>query len=198
MMSGIMFLLVEGICNKDKRKHIIKTVFIIGIFSVLGFLTAYIIHAYMYGAGDIVAGIKSMQVDLIERRTFGNASDFAPEYANSLNASIFDVLRKYFWSSGRPLDGKLMLLVGLVTILALIYQKKKLKLNNRFDIALFVVTLLTTLSWIILGKSHSYIHTHMNFVLFYMGWMQVSIYIVCKTLLVNNGTQIKIVQEKEQ
>jgi hypothetical protein len=197
MMSGIMFLLVEAICKPEKRKALFKAILIIGILSVLGFLTAYMIHAYMYGEGDIVGGIKAMQVDLIERRTFGDASDFAPMYADSLNASIVDVLVKYFWSAGRKYDGKLMLLIGLVTILVIICKKKLLKLDNRFDIALFVVTLFTSVSWLILAKSHSYLHTHISFVLFYMGWVQACIYIICKTLLATRGTQIKLDQERE-
>lgn len=199
MMSGIMFLLVEWVCNKEKRKNIFKTVLIIGVVSVAGFICAYVIHAYMYGSGNIIDGLKLMQVNLIEKRTFGNAADFDPVCADSLNASIFDVLLKYFWTAGgllagRPLDGKLMLFIAIVTIGALIYQRKKLDLNNNFEICLFIVTLLTTLSWLVLGKSHSYVHTHMNFVLFYMGWVQVSIYIICKTALDMHKISVNIVK----
>ena len=41
---------------------------------------------------------------------------------------------------------------------------------------MFLVFLATTLSWIILGKSHSYIHTHINFVLWYFGFVQICLY----------------------
>ena len=34
-----------------------------------------------------------------------------------------------------------------------------------------------------LGKSHSFVHTHMNFVLFYIGWVQNRFYIITKVLL---------------
>ena len=183
MMTGIMFLLVEWICNKEKRKSIFKTIFIIGICSLAGFIAAYIIHAYMYGSGNIFEGFKLMKVNLIERRTFGNASDFDPMFADSLNASIWDVIIKYFWFAGSPLDGKLMCIIMVVTVFALIYQKTVLKENNTFEVSIFIISLLTTISWIVLGKAHSYIHTHMNFVLFYMGWVQISIYILCKTII---------------
>lgn len=186
MMSGIMFLIVEFICNRKERKKIFKSIFVIGVLSLAGFLTAYIIHAYIYGSGNIIDGLKHMQVDLIERRTFGNAADFDTIYADSLNASIMDVLIKYFWTSGGPLDGKLMLIVTVVSVAVILYRKIVLKESVKFDASLFIITLWSTISWYVLGKSHSYIHTHMNFVLFYMGWIQSSIYIICKSLIRTN------------
>ena len=45
---------------------------------------------------------------------------------------------------------------------------------------MFIVFLCTTLSWFVLGKAHSYIHTHMNYVLWYFGFVQISIYIIIK------------------
>jgi hypothetical protein len=158
----------------------------------MGFLVAYMLHAYIYGSGNILYGIKQMQVDLIERRTYGNAANYDLRFANSLNASVLDVLIEYFWSCGRPLDGKLIFVMAVATVVSLIYQRKVLKLRNTFEISLFAVTLLTCISWFILGKAHSYIHTGLNFVLFYMGWVQVSIYIICKTFFEKNKIQINI------
>lgn len=178
MMAGITFLVVEFICNNRARKELSKCIVIIGILSILGFISAYIIHAFIYGSGNILDGLKMMQVDLVEKRTFGNAADFDPVLTDSLNASIFDVLVKYFWSSGRPLDGKIMMFLAFVTSLILAIRKFILKKQIKFEFSLFVVSLLATLSWLVLGKSHSYIHTHMNFVLFYFGWVQVCIYII--------------------
>jgi hypothetical protein len=45
---------------------------------------------------------------------------------------------------------------------------------------LCIVSFLTCTSWFILGKSHSFIHVHMNYVLWYFGSVQVSLYIVLK------------------
>lgn len=187
MMSGIMFLLVEFICNKEERKSIIKSIFIIGVLSVAGFVLAYGIHAYIYGSGNILEGLKLMQVDLIERRTFGNAADFDAFYEDSLNASVFDVLVKYFWASGQASDGKLMLFIALVTGGVLAFEKFKMKKDIKFELSLFIIALCATLSWLILAKSHSYVHIHMNFVLFYFGWVQTSIYIVCNFFIEATG-----------
>ena len=45
---------------------------------------------------------------------------------------------------------------------------------------MFIVFLGTTLSWFILGKAHSYVHTHMNYVLWYFGFIQICLYIIIK------------------
>lgn len=192
MMSGILFLVVEWICNKKDRKELTKVIFIVGICSLLGFVVSYIIHAFLYGKGDIIDGLQAMQVHLIQRRTFGNATDFAPVYTDSLNASILDVLKKYFFTIRSYSYGILF----VITVIALIYQRKILKKNNVFEISIFVVALWSTISWFILGKSHSYIHTHLNFVMFYMGWVQISCYIICKVILESKKMQLKLVKKE--
>lgn len=193
MMSGIMFLIVEWICNKKKRKEMAKTIIIVGTCSVLGFITAYLIHAYLFGNGNIIGGLKSLQVGLIQRRTFGNSADFDPVFADSLNASIFDVLKKYLCSSGSYFYG----LLFCISLAALFYQRKCLKKNNTFEISIFFFSFFSTVSWFILGKAHSYIHTHLNFVLFYMGWVQVSCYIICNVLLESKKLRLEFIKDKE-
>ena len=54
-----------------------------------------------------------------------------------------------------------------------ILRKRK---NCYRDMVMYIMFLVTTLSWIILGKSHSYIHTHINFVLWYFGFIQICLY----------------------
>jgi len=200
MMSAILFLIVEWICNKEKRKTLTKGVFCVGVFCVLGFVMAMLVHAYIYADGHIVQGIAGILEDLVQRRTFGDAAAFDPAYAESLNASIFDVLKKYFWSAGEFMYGKRMLLLFIVAIIALIYQRIVLKEKNLFEISIFLISFLATVSWLVLGKAHSYIHTHMNFVMFYMGWAQISVYIICKAILEKKKIKMltgSIIQEVE-
>ena len=196
MMTGIMFLMVEWVCNKESRRNIFKTIFIVGICSLAGFLAAFIIHAFIYGSGDVLNGFKMLQAELVERRTFGSATNFDPAYAESLEASVLDVLVKYFWSTDGILGGKPMCFIFVITVIALMYQKFVLKEHNKFEVSLFIITLLTTISWFVLGKAHSYIHTHMNFVLFFMGWIQVSFYILCKTIIVKKNMRLMLKGEE--
>lgn len=192
MMTGIMFLMVEVVCNKSKRRDNIKAIFLIGICSVIGFIIAYMIHAYVFGNGDILDGLKQMQVYLIERRTYGNAAKFGDDCTDSLNASVIATVVKYFGASQLFADGFLNLLLLILTIGCLIYQRKVLIENNKFDICMFIVTLLGPLSWVVLAKSHSYMHTHINVVLFYMGWIQTCLYIICKVIIRKAGIRILV------
>lgn len=47
---------------------------------------------------------------------------------------------------------------------------------------LFVLSLLSPLSWLILAKSHSYVHISLNISLFALGYMQVCGYILVKRI----------------
>lgn len=183
MMTAIMFMIAEWICNKEKRKELTKNIFFVGVFCLIGFILALVVHAGIYSDGSLVEGFKDIWKNLVQRRTFGEAEEFDAVYTDSLNASIFDVLKMYFWSSGVFFYGKRMLLLLVTATTALIYQRAILKEKNVFEISLFLVSLFATVSWFVLGKAHSYIHTHMNFAMFYMGWAQISMYIICKAIL---------------
>lgn len=196
MMTGIMFLTAEWFSIKEKRKELFKVIFIIGIMSVLGFAAAYVLHAYWYGDGDIISGLKLLKVNLIERRTFGNASDFAPVYADSLNASVFAVLKKYLWE-GDYYAGKVILLLLVITSVCLIYQNRILHKKNIFEISLFLVALATSLSWFVLAKAHSYIHTHMNFAMWCMGFVQVCFYLIIKIILETKKIKLSLTSLEE-
>lgn len=50
--------------------------------------------------------------------------------------------------------------------------------NKDKEIVLLVLSMMATLSWIVLAKSHSYIHIHMNFVLWYFGYVQMCMYLI--------------------
>jgi len=43
---------------------------------------------------------------------------------------------------------------------------------------MYVFFLLTSISWFYLAKSHSYIHHHMNYVMWYFGFVQICLYII--------------------
>ena len=180
MLSGILFIFVELflVGKKEKKDYLIGLV-IIGLLCLLGFICALGIHAYMYGDGDLIDGLEGVKSNLVMRRTYGNSSNFANKYADSLNASVFAVLFRYFVFNIRsPLDGPIIFVFFILTIIVLCYQRKALKKNNNFEICLFVISLLAPLSWLVLAKAHSYIH--MNFVIFYMGWVQSCLYIIMR------------------
>lgn len=50
------------------------------------------------------------------------------------------------------------------------------RVESRWELILYFLSALCTLSWYVLGKSHSLIHTYMNYGLWYFGFVQMLIY----------------------
>jgi hypothetical protein len=187
MLSSIMFLIVEWVCSikkgKEKRQYsnsLLRSILGIGIMSLLGFTVTLLIHSWMRGAGDILTGLNDIYRNDVLRRTFGNVADFPESYTLSLNASIADVLLQYLTRDGAGLIA-LLLLIATTAIMIYKHKTKCQPLDTEFW--LFIVSFLTCTSWFVLGKSHSASHPQVNYVLWYMGYIQVCTYIVVKFVL---------------
>ena len=187
MLSSIMFLFVEWVCTIKKGREyrhygnsLLKAIFMIGIMSLIGFAVTLLIHSHIRGAGDILAGLKDIYKNDVLRRTYGTAADFPERLAGSLNASVTYVLIIYFTRFGL---GKFALFLLIATTAIMVYKHiaKRHPLNTQFW--LFIVSLMTCISWFVLAKSHSWVHVGLNFVLWYMGYIQVCTYIVLKFVL---------------
>ena len=192
MMGGIVFLIAEWFRDKVNRKEYTKDIIIVGLMSVFGFVAAYLIHAYACGNGDIANGLSFMKTNLWGRRmslmsSVVNGSDTI--LLESIKASVFSVLKMYMFAG---LEGKLVSLFLFSAIICIIYQRKVLKRDNRFEMYLLVGMFLGAISWLVLAKPHSYIHTHINFVIWYMGFMQTCMYIVLNTLLEKKNIKLSI------
>lgn len=169
-----------------KSRRIFAVIFSMGVSALLGFAFALIIHAYLRGDRNIITGLKNIYHQDVLRRTLGgNPEDFHPVYKDSLEASILAVIRKYYHFgteiiSGIP--GRLFSFITVCPILIFCFKKISGKLDNN-DVIMYFVFYLSCISWYILGKSHSYIHTHMNYVLWYFGFVQICFYVIAKQLL---------------
>ena len=60
----------------------------------------------------------------------------------------------------------------------MVTQKLSSITDNYANTQGYTVSFLATISWFVLAKAHSYIHTHMNYVLWYFGFVQVCLYIL--------------------
>ncbi|CAG8871562.1 hypothetical protein PS627_04510 [Pseudomonas fluorescens] len=149
------------------------------IACVLGFACALLIHAGMRG-DTIAQGLVNILEQDVKRRTYGDPSHFDPILRESLTASISDVLIIYWtrWISpvvaGIPKEGlnvaTLFILVGLVWSLI---RKQAVGLKV---LSVLVVYFLASISWLVVAKAHSYVHTQLNFVLWYFGFIQALAY----------------------
>lgn len=161
---------------------------------LIGFITVSVavigaiiiqISALALMKGDLIAGWN----DFAERvlyRTYGNPLMFDQQLAASLKASVGEVLYKY-WTDGQPvfkigqvLSANAAQLVSPLMVLILgaalyVLWRDRFEPDRRTQAMaitfLAVVSLISSLSWMIVAKAHSYIHTHMNYVLWHVPFL---------------------------
>lgn len=191
MMGLISFPLAELVCalaDKDKKraKQLFISVFSLGICALAGFGAAILAHAQLRGEGDLLSGIRIIIERDVLRRTIGaDLNQFDPVYWPSFNASIPETIGLYFNFKTQiitGLPGNLFPLLSLLPLMAFALDWHHGRLSVR-TAALYVIFALASLSWFLLAKSHSYIHTHLNFVLWYFGFIQVCFYVLLDKLL---------------
>ncbi len=190
MLGMISFLLVDLIVaasRGDKERCILlsRTVVGMGLAALAGFMIAIAIHGRMRGAGDIIKGIKDIfERDVLRRVGGGDMNELAERYWPSLNASTWETCGKYFRFSTEVVTGMAGNLFPLLcmTPLGIFWcDRHKRCLDQRLP-AMYTVSFLTSISWIVLAKPHSYIHTTMNYVLWYFGFVQICVYTVCRKI----------------
>ncbi|WP_143008455.1 hypothetical protein [Pseudobutyrivibrio sp. YE44] len=192
MMALIAFLIVDLIISgvtKNKEMGVLqfKAIVIIGVAALAGFMTAICIHASLKGQGNILEGISEIiEKDVLRRTTGADYNDYEISdidniwVINSFNASVWAVYNVYFKFSTEIITGIPGNLFPLTCIIPLIlfvgdYYKKKVVVEH---IAMYVAFFLTSISWFCLAKAHSYVHIHMNYVLWYFGFIQTCFYVI--------------------
>jgi len=152
-------------------------------FTILCFQVASVRGKFMDGVGHIVYSF--------EKRTWGNPHDFAPVYTPGLESGPVHVIVTYlegtFFDANQYLSGSIPFISGdllkvsyeelliffLVMSGLLYFLRSRVSDGNekRKLLALIFATwfsLLAPLSWFIIFKPHSYVHTHMNFIVWQM------------------------------
>ena len=207
MLGMISFLVVDLICalfrrDKENAKLLFKTTFFVGLFAVLGFVVALLMHAGIRGAGALFHGLELIyRYDVLKRISVStDAALFEnPLLQESIVAPLGSVLRSYFGFTTEiilGIPGKLFTILTILPVFIFVmqYVKKKLNIN---DMLLYVVFFITSISWFVLAKPHSHIHKHMNYVLWYFGFVQICFYIILNHIR-NGLIQKEKVDLKEQ
>lgn len=191
MMGMIAFPLVDlalAVANKNKPQIILlfRTIFIMGIISICAFMAAICVHASLRGGGDVISGIKFiLEQDVLRRTGGGDMNDFDTIYWASFNASVWETIKKYFHFSTEiitGITGNLFPLLCIVPLCIFTYEYYTKKLNIEL-IAMYLIFFFSSISWFCLAKGHSYIHTHMNYVLWYFGFVQICLYVIVNKFL---------------
>lgn len=193
MISFLLVDLVKAFMNKDKRSFILlfRTTFMVGIAALVGFMTAICIHADLRGSGDVLEGIKTIfEQDVLRRTMGGDLNAFKEELWPSFNASVWETFCRYFkfpradeYGVMLPseiivgVEGNLFPALCIIPLCLFAFDYKRHKLNVEQP-AMYVVFFLASISWFCLAKSHSYVHPHMNYVLWYFGYVQICFYVI--------------------
>lgn len=197
MMGLISFLLVDFVLslkNRDRESalRLGKCIVIIGVLALLGFFVAISMHGYLRGNGNIFEGIKIIFEQDVLRRTQGaDLNEFAQVYWPSFNASVWETVSQYFRFNTEVITGipgNLFPVICIAPLVIFAYEVKNKKVNYEL-IIMYVIFFATSISWFCLAKGHSYIHLHVNFVLWYFGYIQVCLYIIVKKIA--DGFRIK-------
>lgn len=193
MLGMISFLLVDfvkAVFVKNRKETVLlfRTIFVLGMIALAGFVTAIFIHSFIRGSGNFLVGAKEIfEQDVLRRTNGADFNMFSEELWESFNASLWETYSKYFHFSTEIITGvpgNLFPLLCLAPLCIFVYDFHKKRLNREL-LSMYVISFLTSISWFCLAKSHSYVHTHMNYVLWYFGYIQICLYVI-----VNKFTEI--------
>ena len=158
----------------------IKTCFWVGVMCLSGFVFALMVHASIRG-DNIMAGLSSIYELDVMRRTYGDPNMFDPVLRDSLRASPLSVLKIYIFNWSKPLilgiHGGLFSLLIAFALMDLVIRFFTKNPTFKRDGMVFLVMASAPLSWFILAKAHSSIHHHLNFVLWYYGFVPALLYV---------------------
>ena len=213
MLGAILFLLADlGMAllvekDREKFRRVFACLFMVGIAALLGFMLAIVIHASIRGEGNITEGIRSIYMNNFKERAWGGDPSAFPESERaSLEASVFEVLQKYFQIDTHLIvgvSGKLFsILIGvsfLLPVCILCYKRKNQKgfRMEAEEVFLLLSAFMTSISWFVLGKAHSFIHTHLNFVMWYFGFIQLLFYVPVRSSIDLGKVLVKKWKNKE-
>lgn len=173
LLAGAPFL-YNAISTNDHANRIsnVKIFSAIQFIGVAGFITALLFHAHLRG-DTIWSGLIQIYEADVKRRTYATPSAFGENLAASLSATPLDVINIYLfdWKTQviTGIAGKAFFWLSLFAVLIASYRL--IIFGNRRDFALLVAFILPPLSWFVLAKAHSHVHVHMNFVLWYFGFI---------------------------
>lgn len=156
---------------------------------VAGFVAALLLHA---GArsDNLAEGLRAIWVEDISRRTYGDPAllpETQGEARASLEASPLDVLRIYLYEAypGKRtmiMPGKLFLALIALSLGGIALKGAMRHPHFQRDLVTFAMFFAAPVSWFVFAKGHAYTQTHINFVLWYVGFMPALLYVSWSTL----------------
>ena len=179
------------ILDKWSGRRYLKWTLVAGFGSGVAIFFSLIMLCFQIGAAKdgFMDGVAHV-IWSFGKRTYANAEDYPPVYAASLEAGTIGVVVTYvngiFFDLNNYLSnantfvsdfllkiryGYLIVLFMVMSVVLFLRSKKMIAERRQHSIALIWTTwfsVLAPLSWYVIFKAHSYIHTHMSFLLWQM------------------------------
>ena len=177
-----------AVLYKWSRRHCVKWTLVASLGSGVAIFFTLIMLCFQIGAAKdgFMDGVEHV-IWSFGKRTYGEAEDFPPVYAASLNAGTLSVVMTYMNGVFFDLNNYLSisndfvsnfllkiryyyLIILFIVMSALLLWRSHAERRHHY-IALICATwfsILAPLSWFVIFKAHSYIHTHMSFLLWQM------------------------------
>jgi len=180
------------ILDEWSRQQCVKWTLAAGLGSGVAIFLSFIMLCFQIGAAKdgFMDGVAHI-IWSFGKRTYANAEDFPPVYAASLNAGTLSVVITYmngiFFDLNNYLSTSndfvsnfllkiryyyLIILFIVMSVLLFLRSNKEILAERRPHYTALIWTtwfsILAPLSWFVIFKAHSYIHTHMSFLLWQM------------------------------
>lgn len=193
MMGLIAFPAVEFISSAASRdegraRKLLSSTFALGMAALSGFVLAILIHGFVLGDGDLAEGVRWILADKAVSRTSGGDLNLYwddPTLTNAISASHWETICKYFHFNTEVVagvTGNLFPALCIVPLILFAIDFARGRLDARVA-AMYAIFFFVPVSWYFLAKPHSFIHTHMNFVLWYMGFVQTCFYVIARRIM---------------
>jgi hypothetical protein len=177
--------------EKESMRSFLTSLSTAALASFLAVLTSATVLCIQIATveGSLLSGVNQILFSLL-RRSYGNPQDFSPDYTASLTANPIDVVATYLRGIYLDLDQYFRVPSNFITNYFLQFRYLYLILIFAFAAALLIYlvrrtpddvqrrslalaaatgfSLLAPLSWLIIFKAHSYIHTFMNNIVWQM------------------------------
>ena len=181
MLGSVLFLGLEWICaireKNGRAKLLFRCLLGAGLASFAGFAATICLHARLR-TGSIYGGLVDILYCDVLRRTVGDPVITTETAVVTVKTSVLAVLARYWILSVTGL-----LATGTLAANLVLFLRSKDRRERFRDAVMLLLGALASSSWFVLAKSHSYVHHHLNGVLFYLPFMQISVYILLKQLM---------------
>ena len=183
LMSMVLFPIAEFFEVRDKKQKFIifKDVAIMTVISLVAFGVGFVVLANSRGAGDIMEGIRIIiQDDAVRRTGLANPEDFTGVLQEAAEVSFVTALSKYLTFTTDIItfvSGKLFPVIIVLSAAGLVISVIRKEKYSVSCIVIMLFSFLASNSWLtILARPHSWCHTHLNYVLWYFGFVQICVY----------------------